>query len=572
MNETVILKGIPVSPGISIGTVLIYQPMEYRVNECYFEKGLESQKMESFWLAVKNTQEELDEIMHSSEKEDAARIFRAHKEILSDEEMLEMVGEEISVNRKEPEFAIATVFDEFIDLMKQASDPLIAARASDIRDVRNRLLRKLKSEPEKNLSNLEYPVIVVASDLSPGDAAVLDRNKVLGIITGTGGVTSHTAIVANSYRIPAVLGVRNCTSLLLNGMTVALDALQGDIYVNPDADMLAVLNEKGREYSSNELELETRFLEAEPLTADGTRIDIGLNMGSREVLETIRGFDFVGIFRTEFLYTERNSLPSEEEQFQIYKKVIEDAKGKPVTLRTLDIGGDKTLRYMNLPKEDNPFLGKRALRLCFDREDIFVTQLRAALRASVYGELWIMLPMVSSIDDIIKARSIYDRVKLKLEEEKIHIGSNTKLGIMIEIPAIAVIADIAAEYVDFASIGTNDLCQYLCAVDRMNPELAEYYQGLSPAMLRILGFVIESFNSKSKPLSVCGELAADPYSAVLLIGLGLRKLSMSYSSIARVKKTLLMTTIKEAVKYAEKAKNLHTEKQVLDYICSMVQL
>lgn len=558
-----ILQGRPVSLGTAAGKVLVYKPPENNIEARFFKTGSENEKLLSFTNALKEVNSELDEIINSFGQADQARIFAAHKEMLADEEMLVMVHQAITCDRKEPSYAVSCVFGEFIEVIAAQSDPFFAERAADLKDVRNRLISVLDCREEHNLSDLSEPVIIVAHDLLPSDTATLDRENVLGIITETGGMTSHTAILANNYRIPAILGVPECTNILKDNTYVAMDALEGVIYVEPNAEVLAEIEVK-KANLAEKMKAEEMFLQSAPLTADGTEINIGINIGNDNALDQALRYDFVGLFRTEFLYMERSDLPGEEEQFKIYKKILEAANGKPVTIRTLDIGGDKTLSYLPLPKESNPFLGKRALRLSFDKPDIFKTQLRAALRASVYGELWLMFPMVGCMDDIFKAREIFDSVKNDLQAANISVNDNIKVGVMVEIPALSAIADLVAEAVDFASIGTNDLCQYLCAADRMNPDVNDYYQSFSPAMIRTIGFISEQFIIKNKPLSVCGELAGDPLGAVLLVGLGISKLSVSAANTARIKAALAKVTVSEAVQLAEQAKKLLTEKQVIE--------
>jgi phosphotransferase system enzyme I (PtsI) len=316
-----------------------------------------------------------------------------------------------------------------------------------------------------------------------------------------------------------------------------------------------------------------RYLFAEPRTVDGVRVDIGMNIGGMaDELEQTEGADFVGLFRTEFLYMDKDHLPTEEEQFTVYRSVLEAFGNRAVTLRTLDIGGDKTLRYLPLPQEANPFLGNRALRLCLDRPEIFRTQLRAALRASVYGNLWIMLPMVASMDDIHRAKAFLGDVKCELDAASIPYDRDVKIGVMIEIPSIALIADKVAKEVDYASIGSNDLCQYLTAVDRMNPKVEKYYQSFHPAMFRIMNYVICEFAKAEKPLSICGELGGDIHAVPVLVGLGIRKLSMNRSQIAAVKKRLSMQSIAEMRSLAEKVLDFEMEEQVMGYLISRYNL
>jgi len=427
--------------------------------------------------------------------------------------------------------------------------------------VRNRVLRILKGEKEQNLANLREKVVVVAHDLLPSDTATLDRSHVMGIVTEVGGATSHTAIIARSYKIPAVLGVPEATEIMQNGDMIVLDALKGQVLLEPERATISEYEVKLEEFLKSEKQT-AEYLGRIPLVASGERFSVGLNIGSIEPDEGFKYVDFVGLFRTEFLYMESEHMPTEDEQFAAYKKVLANAMGNPVTLRTLDIGGDKSLRYLVLPKEDNPFLGNRALRLCLDMPDMFRTQLRAALRASAFGPMQIMFPMVGTIDDVRAGNAAVEAVKAELRAEGIPFDEKIKVGIMIEIPSIAMIADLAAKETDFASVGTNDLTQYLHAVDRMNPKLITYYQSSSPAMFRILGKIFKEYNEANKQVSVCGELAGEPLAAIVLFGLGLRKFSMNASNIAHVKRMLSLFTLAETEEIAEKVVNMDTQADV----------
>jgi len=434
-----------------------------------------------------------------------------------------------------------------------------------LRDVRNRVLRILKGEKEQNLANLREKVVVVAHDLLPSDTATLDRAHVMGIITEVGGATSHTAILARSFKIPAVLGVPDATAIMKNGEMVILDALKGQVMLEPERITITDYEAKLVEYLKSEKQT-AEYLDRIPLVASGERFSIGLNIGTTEPDEGFKYVDFIGLFRTEFIYMESEHMPTEDEQFAAYKKVLANAMGNPVTLRTLDIGGDKTLRYLVLPKEDNPFLGNRALRLCLDMPEMFKTQLRAALRASAFGPMQIMFPMVGTIDDVRAAKAAVREAKAELLAEGIPFDEKINIGIMIEIPSIAMIADLAAKETDFASVGTNDLTQYLHAVDRMNPKITGYYQSSSPAMFCILGKIIKEYNDAGKPVSVCGELAGEPLAAIVLFGLGLRKFSMNASNIAHVKRTLSFFTLAETEEIAENVMNMDTQADVQAYL------
>lgn len=558
-----ILKGNPVSRGIALAKVYVYKAFKADVHESYFEAGQEAAKFKQFTDAVAAAEAELDTIVASLsvESPEKAKIFTAHIEILNDEEVAEEVKDMIYSSKAMPDYAVDMVFTEFAILLEKAKDSLIAARAADLRDVRNRVLRILKGEKEQNLANLRDRVVVVAHDLLPSDTATLDRSHVMGIVTEVGGATSHTAIIARSYKIPAVLGVPEATEIMQNGDMIVLDALKGQVLLEPERATISEYEVKLEEFLKSEKQT-AEYLGRIPLVASGERFSVGLNIGSTEPDEGFKYVDFVGLFRTEFLYMESEHMPTEDEQFAAYKKVLANAMGNPVTLRTLDIGGDKSLRYLVLPKEDNPFLGNRALRLCLDMPDMFRTQLRAALRASAFGPMQIMFPMVGTIDDVRAGNAAVEAVKAELRAEGIPFDEKIKVGIMIEIPSIAMIADLAAKETDFASVGTNDLTQYLHAVDRMNPKLITYYQSSSPAMFRILGKIFKEYNEANKQVSVCGELAGEPLAAIVLFGLGLRKFSMNASNIAHVKRMLSLFTLAETEEIAEKVVNMDTQADV----------
>lgn len=558
-----ILKGNPVSRGIALAKVYVYKAFKADVHESYFEAGQEAAKFKQFTDAVAAAEAELDTIVASLsvESPEKAKIFTAHIEILNDEEVAEEVKDMIYSSKAMPDYAVDMVFTEFAILLEKAKDSLIAARAADLRDVRNRVLRILKGEKEQNLANLREKVVVVAHDLLPSDTATLDRSHVMGIVTEVGGATSHTAIIARSYKIPAVLGVPEATEIMQNGDMIVLDALKGQVLLEPERATISEYEVKLEEFLKSEKQT-AEYLGRIPLVASGERFSVGLNIGSTEPDEGFKYVDFVGLFRTEFLYMESEHMPTEDEQFAAYKKVLANAMGNPVTLRTLDIGGDKSLRYLVLPKEDNPFLGNRALRLCLDMPDMFRTQLRAALRASAFGPMQIMFPMVGTIDDVRAGNAAVEAVKAELRAEGIPFDEKIKVGIMIEIPSIAMIADLAAKETDFASVGTNDLTQYLHAVDRMNPKLITYYQSSSPAMFRILGKIFKDYNEANKQVSVCGELAGEPLAAIVLFGLGLRKFSMNASNIAHVKRMLSLFTLAETEEIAEKVVNMDTQADV----------
>ena len=562
-----IFKGAPVSPGVAEGYVYLYQAFTCDVYETYVQAGEEEAALKSYEQAVQAADDELRRLIasFSVENADKAKIFAAHREILADEEINEEIRSAILNERQATDFAVDRVYTDFALLLSKVEDALIAARATDIRDVRNRLIRILHGETEKNLSSLHAPVVVVAHDLLPSDTATIDRKNVLAIVTEVGGATSHSAILARSFGIPAVLGVPNVTEAFQDGAYVAVDAMSGEVYLEPDEAVQQSICRK-RDAFLKDRQDAARYLTDSGSLGDGTRIEIGLNIGSCAETESIQYCDFIGLFRTEFLYMQSDRLPDEEAQFTAYRDVLQKADGKPVTIRTLDVGGDKTLPGLALPKEENPFLGCRALRLCLRNRDLFLTQLRAILRASVYGKLWVMFPMVGSMDDLRAAKDALAEAMRMLDQRGIAYDKHIKTGVMIEIPSVALMAPEIAAECDFASVGTNDLCQYLHAADRMNPDVKNYYQSFSPAMFRALKMIFGAFIAAEKPVSVCGELAGNPAAAPVLAGLGLRKFSMNAGSVAEVKRALRRFSLDEAQALAEQVCALYTERAVKDLL------
>jgi phosphotransferase system enzyme I (PtsI) len=570
-----LLKGYAVSKGIGMGYAHIYKQNVVTHQESFIKTGNADNEIVAYQKARAQAEREIEGIRELMEnKNDVhSEIFSAHIAILNDIAIAEEIENSIRVKQYSYPHAIHTVYDMFIKMLSQVSDDLIKERISDLKDVRNRLIRISEHVEETNLSKLSRPSIIFADDLYPSDTATLDRTMVEAIVTEVGGQTSHTAIIAKSYEIPAILGVEHVTSLIKSGDFVIVDAISNQIIVNPDDAVIEAYKQKQNAYRAK-LEITNAYLDKQPITKDNIKVEVSINIGSasHDELSFEKYVDGVGLFRSEFLYMENTHMPSEEEQFVVYKKALEVFGNKPLILRTLDIGGDKELSYMTLPKEVNPFLGRRAIRLCFDYMDLFQTQLRAALRASIYGNLWLMFPMVGSMDDVHQIKSVVEDVKSGLDLDGIPYSKDHKIGIMIEIPSIILVADHVAKEVDFASIGTNDLCQYLTAVDRMNPLVSKYYQSYSPSMFRIIKMAVDAFNVHHKPISVCGELGGDPVAAPVLLGLGMRKLSMNKTSVPSIKKIITTHTMNEFAEIAQHVLNLKTEKEVIDYVKSTLQL
>lgn len=563
------LRGIPVSEGLAVGPIFIYRPSGVAVTEVFCEECQIEENIRRFGEARRIAEEELRAICEKLEADapERAKIFAAHRDILNDETINEEIMECIRCERRMPDWAVQMVYGNFARVLENAPNPLIRERAADLLDVCARLLRIWHGVPMSSLSDLSEPVVVAAHDLLPSDTATMDRERVLAILTEVGGATSHSAIIARGYEIPAIAGVPELLASVRPGQIAAVDAMEGTAELDPPRRKAAAFANRVRAYQMQAADVKV-YLSAPSLTADGTRVEIGLNIASAsdEEMEGEPFSDSVGLFRTEFLYMGRGGLPTEDEQFKVYKKVLETYGTRPVTLRTLDIGGDKTLSCMKLPVEDNPFLGVRGLRLCFRRDDVFRTQLRAALRASVFGNLWLMMPMVGSIDDIRRAKGIIEEVKAGLRAEGMPYSADFKTGIMVEIPSIALIADLAAPEVDFASIGTNDLCGYLTASDRMNPDVAQYHQVYHPAMFRLIGEVSRAFGEAGKPVGVCGEMGGDRLAAAAMIGLGVRKFSMGFASVAKMKKMLSTLTIAKAKEMASGAAAMRTAAEAKAFL------
>lgn len=529
--------GTGISRGVAAGPIYCYEPF-VPAPPCPAHGGSVEEQRALYEAAKQTAHVELSRMCARLEANKAA-IFEAHMDILDDEVMDEEILAGIEGEQWTAQWAVEQVYEHYRAVLGNAPDARIRERAADLSDVKLRLLRILQGAPARGLDSLERPVIVAAKELLPSDTAAMDRANVLGIAAQKGGATSHSAIMARSWGIPAVLGIPGLLGQVQSGQTAVLDALEGTLNTTPDDAAQHEAQKKLAAWRKDAAEAQ-RFLNAPASTQDGVRVEIGLNLGdvSAQALAASPATDFVGLLRTEFLYLEASHMPTEEEQYAAYKKVLLEYAPRPVTVRTLDIGGDKTLPYFELPKEENPFLGQRALRLCFAHPQLLRTQFRAALRAAAHGSLWLMLPTVSGIEDFCRAKQMLEQARTELAAQGIGPLGEVKLGVMIETPAMVMMASEIARRADFASIGTNDLCQYLTAADRMNPAVAPYCRATHPALYRAIAMAVRAFDQAGKPICVCGEMAGDPRAACALVGLGLRKLSMSASQLAKVKRAL----------------------------------
>lgn len=534
-------KGIAASKGYAIGKVFLQVNEEIVIRD---EKisDIEGEKAK-LQKALDDSRAQLEKIKEKALTEmgaEKAQVFEAHITLLDDPEFTGAMKMEIESNSTNSMKAVQSVTDMFVSIFDAMEDAYMRERAADIKDVSKRIISNLAGKGGDAFAITEENTIVVAHDLTPSDTAQLDRSKVVGFITDIGGRTSHAAIMARTLEIPAVLGLGDITTSVKTGDKVIVDGITGDVIINPSEEVIAEYTEKKAKFQAEQEELK-KLIDVKTTTKSGRRIEVCGNIGKPEdVLGVIaNGGDGVGLFRTEFLYMDRESAPTEEEQFESYKFVLEKMEGKQVVIRTLDIGGDKTLPYLPLPQEMNPFLGYRAIRLCLDKKEIFKVQLRALLRASVFGKLCVMFPMISGIQEFRQAKEVVEECKAELRAEGKEYSENIQWGIMVEIPAAAVMADELAKEVDFFSIGTNDLIQYTLAADRMSEKVSYLYNPMHPAVLRLIKMTIDGAHSQGKWVGMCGEMAGDETAIPTLVEYGLDEFSMSATSILPAKKIML---------------------------------
>jgi phosphotransferase system enzyme I (PtsI) len=534
-------KGIAASKGYAIGKAFLQENEEIVISDAKISDiNAEKEKMQK---ALDDSRGQLEVIKVKAEKEmgaEKAAVFEAHITLLDDPEFTGAMMNEIENNSVNGLRAIESVTNTFVAIFESMDNEYMRERAADIKDVSKRILSNFAGKGGDTFAITENNTIVVAHDLTPSDTAGLDRTKVVGFITNIGGRTSHAAIMARTLEIPAVLGLGDITTSIKTGDTVIVDGITGDVIINPSEEVLAEYKTKKEKFQAEQEELK-KLINVKTTTKSGRRIEVCGNIGKPEdVLGVLaNGGDGVGLFRTEFLYMDRDSAPTEEEQFESYKFVLEKMESKQVVIRTLDIGGDKTLPYLPLPQEMNPFLGYRAIRLCLDRKDIFKVQLRALLRASIFGNLAVMFPMISGLQEFEQAKEVVEECKAELKAEGKEYSENIQWGIMVEIPAAAVYADELAKHVDFFSIGTNDLIQYTLAADRMSEKVSYLYNPMHPAVLRLIKMTIDGAHKHGKWVGMCGEMAGDEVAIPTLVEYGLDEFSMSATSILNAKKIML---------------------------------
>ena len=559
------IKGIAASNGIAIAKAYKLVMPDLTVEKVTVDDV--EKEIKSYEEAMERTAKELESIKEAASKNlsaEEAAVFDAHALVLSDPELKTQVEDKIRNEKCNAAAALDEVAAMFVSMFESMGDEYFRERAADIKDVSRRLLANLLGKPLPNPALIDEEVVIIADDLTPSDTAQLNKNLVRGFATNIGGRTSHSAIMARSLEIPAVVACKTITEEVKDGDMIALDGIEGVVMINPDEATIAEYATKRDEYKAYREELK-KMVNEKTVSTDGHHVELVANIGSPKDLEGVRenGGEGVGLFRTEFLYMESAELPTEDKQYEVYKEILEGMAGKPVVVRTLDIGGDKEIEAIDLPKEMNPFLGVRAIRLCFQREDIFRTQLRALLRASVHGDLRIMFPMIAALSEFRKAKGILLEEKEKLIAEGVDVSDTIQVGIMIEIPAAAVLADQFAKEVDFFSIGTNDLIQYTFAADRMSSGVSYLYQPFNPSILRLVKHVIDSAHKEGKWAGMCGEMAGEPLAAPLLLGLGLDEFSMSATSILAQRKLIRGLSQAEMAELANKAINCGTMEEVV---------
>lgn len=562
-------KGTGASPGVALGKALVIEHSELNIEKKNIE-NVETE-VEKLQAAVEESKKELEKVKERAKVElgeHEAEIFEAHLLVLQDPELIDQTIAKIRDEKVNADFALNEVKEMFVSIFESMDNEYMRERAADIKDVTNRVLRHILGIKVVDLSALSEEVILIAHDLTPSDTATMNKKMVLGFLTNIGGRTSHTAIMARTLEIAAVVGLSDVTENVKDGDFIVFNGETGQVIVNPDEKVINEYRDLKAKFDE-EKEALKQLIGKTSITLDGRHVELAGNIGSPNDLEGLIKNDAegVGLYRTEFLYMDKeDDFPSEEEQYEAYKAVLEGMNGKPIVIRTLDIGGDKELKYFKMDEEMNPFLGYRAIRLCLDRTDIFKTQLRALYRASVHGKLRIMFPMISSLEELLKSKEIIKEVLAEMDAEGMEYSKEVEVGMMIEIPSAAVISDILAKHVDFFSIGTNDLIQYTCAVDRMNQKISYLYNQFNPAVLRLIKMVIGNAHKEGKWVGMCGEAAGDQRMIPILLGMGLDEFSMSPISILPARKFITSVNYEDMKKFANEVLTMGTAEEIKAYV------
>ena len=554
-------EGIIASNGIAIGTIYLFNREEVVVDETKIDENMVDDEKNRVKSAIDDYISELNNTEGANEAQ--INIANAHKELLQDPYFSDTIDAKIVNELKNSELALNETINEMVEIMSQIDDEYLKERASDYKDIGYQLMYKLKGIKPKDLSLIEKGSIVISKELTPSDTSNMNKENVVAFATDLGGKTSHTSIIAQTLDIPALVGMQDISEKVEGGEKAIIDGDQGIIIIDPSDDLVAEYENKLKEQNKKRERLK-EVKDKEAITTDGKKVEVSANIGNIEDLKAAieNGCDGVGLFRTELLYMENDHFPTEEEQFEVYKEATQMLGEKPLIIRTLDIGGDKGLDYFEFPVEENPFLGYRAIRLCLDREDIFITQLKALIRASAFGNLKIMIPMVINISEFKRTIELIDDIKKEFDQNGVDYNKELEVGIMIETPASVLMADKFIKYVDFFSIGTNDLSQYTLAVDRGNENISDLYSNYNPAVLKAIKHVIDESHRAGKWTGMCGQFASDTQATKLLLGLGLDEYSASSNKIAEVKDTIIKSNQKDEEEFAIKLLDLETPEEV----------
>lgn len=558
-------EGIKASSGLAIGTIYLFNRQEVAIDKSKISENMVEEEKTRIQNALGSYLEELSDTNGANEAQ--VNIANAHKELLQDPYFSDTIESKIANELKNSELALNETINEMVEIMSQIDDEYLKERASDYKDIGYQLMYKLKGIKPKDLSLIEPNSIVISKELTPSDTSNMNKDNVVGFATDLGGKTSHTSIIAQTLDMPALVGMKDISTKIKGGEKAIIDGNEGFIIIDPSDELIAEYESKIKEQKEKKERL-SLIKDKEAVTKDNRHVEVSANIGNIEDLKIAidNGCDGVGLFRTEFLYMENDHFPTEEEQFAVYKEATEMLGEKPLIIRTLDIGGDKGLDYFEFPVEDNPFLGYRAIRLCLDREDIFITQLKALVRASAYGNLKIMIPMVISVSEIKRSLELIEQIKEEFDKEGIAYNKDLDVGIMVETPASVFMADKLIKYVDFFSIGTNDLSQYTLAVDRGNEFISELYSNYNPAVLRAIKHVIDTSHKAGKWTGMCGQFASDTFATELLLGLGLDEFSAASAKVAEIKDIIINSSFKECEDFANDLLDLESPEEVEEEI------
>lgn len=564
------LEGVAASPGIAIGPAFVLGGDVVHIFPRVLPEEEVPAEIERFKRALEQARQELERIRQEVSRdlgEENAKVFEVHQLMLEDQVVIEETIRRIRTERKNADLVFYEVMRALESNMAAGGGEYFRARAADVRDVKRRVIRHIQGQRHDHLAPLAEPAIIVASDLSPSDTVSLDKAKVLGFATDLGGRTSHAAILARSLELPSVVGLGRISAVVQTGEWMILDGLQGVVVVNPSPETVAKYRQRQEEFCQLQRRLE-RLRDLPARTLDGKDVELSANIEFPEEIDSVvaHGAQGVGLFRTEYLYLSGNGLPAEEEQYKAYRMVVEGVAPNPVIIRTFDLGGDKIPEEQSGQPEANPFLGRRAIRICLEHPELFKTQLRAILRASAHGQVRLLLPMISSVDELLQAKRIIAEVKKELDQQGLDYDRDMELGIMIEVPSAALTADQLAAEVDFLSIGTNDLIQYTLAVDRGNQRVAHLFEGYHPAVLRLIRQVVEAGHERGIWVGMCGEMASDPLATMLLVGLDLDELSVSPVDLPRVKEIVRVISYEEARQVAERVLRMRTAGEIRSYL------